>query len=85
MYKITIDISDWGVDAETMTIETHDFDKIEIIKEFVEFQQENGWAADYEKVVEFDDEDTAEEVDEQTSDVTVSVFVFDNEKQSDKE
>jgi hypothetical protein len=56
MYKITIDLSDWGFNDETMTIETNDFEKIEIIREFIEFQKENGWAADYEQV-SIDDED----------------------------
>ena len=60
MYKIEIDISDWGND-EKVVIETSDFDKIELIKEFIEFQQDNGWAADYEQVVDFDEEDEDEE------------------------
>jgi hypothetical protein len=71
MYKIEIDISDWGND-EKVIIETSDFDKIELIKEFIEFQQDNGWAADYEQVVDFDEED--EEEDEEPS--TVSTYVI---------
>jgi hypothetical protein len=61
MYKITIDLSAWGTDDEVMTIETFDFDKIEIIKEFIEFQQEHGWAVDYDVVTEEDEEDFEDE------------------------
>jgi len=52
----------WLVD-EKITIETHDFDKIQIIQEFIEFQEEHGWAVDYEAVesIDFEDEDTEEE------------------------
>jgi len=77
MYKIEIDISAWGGD-EKVTIETSDFDKIELIREFIEFQQENGWAADYEQVAEFDDEEEIEEEDEEDEDeaVTVSTYVI---------
>jgi len=60
MYKITIDLSAWGTEDELMTIETFDFDKIEIIKEFIEFQQEHGWAVDYDVVKQEEDEDEDE-------------------------
>ena len=52
----------WLVD-EKITIETHDFDKIQIIQEFIEFQEEHGWAVDYEAVesIDFEDEETEEE------------------------
>jgi hypothetical protein len=60
MYKITIDLSAWGTNDEVMTIETFDFDKIEIIKEFIEFQKDHGWAVDYDVVTE-DDEDYEDE------------------------
>ena len=73
MYKIEIDISAWGGD-EKVTIETSDFDKIELIREFIEFQQENGWAADYEQVAEFDDEEEEEEDEDEA--VTVSTYVI---------
>jgi len=53
------------IENEKITIETWDFEKIEIIKSFVEFQEEHGWAVDYEAVDldtdEFE-EDAAEEV-----------------------
>jgi hypothetical protein len=52
----------WLVD-EKITIETHDFDKIQIIQEFIEFQEEHGWAVDYEAVepIDFEDEESEEE------------------------
>ena len=45
---------------EKITVETWDFDKIEIIKDFIAFQEDHGWAVEYE-AVEFDDEDDTEE------------------------
>jgi hypothetical protein len=53
------------IENEKITIETWDFEKIEIIKSFVEFQEEHGWAVDYEAVDGDEDdfeEDAAEEV-----------------------
>jgi len=64
MYKVIIDIGDWSWDEEQkLTIETSDFDKALIIQEFVEFQKEHGWAADYD-LVEYDDEEEEVEEDE---------------------
>ena len=60
MYKLVIDIS-W-VEDEKITIETFDFDKIEIIQEFIAFQQEHGWAVDYEAVDKSEDDTEEEEV-----------------------
>jgi hypothetical protein len=68
MYKITIDLSTWGTEDELLTIETFDFDKIEIIKEFIEFQQDHGWAVDYDVVTEEDEEDEDEAEDEEYED-----------------
>ena len=53
------------VGSEKVTIETHDFDKIQVIQEFIQFQEENGWAVEYEAIDELDEdfeEDAAEEV-----------------------
>jgi hypothetical protein len=50
----------WIVD-EKITVETHDFDKIQIIQEFIEFQEEHGWAVDYEAIEPDDEDDTEEE------------------------
>ena len=51
------------VENEKITIETWDFDKIEIIKSFIDFQEEHGWAVEYEAIdpLDFEDEDTEEE------------------------
>ncbi len=46
---------------EKITVETWDFDKIEIIKDFIAFQEDHGWAVEYE-AVEFDDEEDEEVV-----------------------
>jgi len=53
------------VGSEKIIIETHDFDKIQVIQEFIQFQEENGWAVEYEAIDELDEdfeEDAAEEV-----------------------
>ena len=49
------------IENEKITIETWDFDKIEIIKTFIEFQEEHGWAVEYEVADIDEDEDTEEE------------------------
>ena len=65
MYKVIIDLGDWSWDEEQkLTIETSDFDKALIIQEFVEFQKEHGWAADYDLVEDYDDEEEEEEEEE---------------------
>jgi hypothetical protein len=46
-----------------LSIETHDFDMIQIFQEFVQFQESYGWAVEYVAVHdddEFDDEDEEE-------------------------
>lgn len=52
------------LEAEKITVETYDFEKIKIIQEFIEFQEEHDWAVDYEAIdgleIEFE-EDTEEE------------------------
>jgi hypothetical protein len=64
MYKVVIDIGDWTwAEDETVTIETADFEKAQIIQEFIEFQKDHGWAADYD-VVEYEDEEEVEEDEE---------------------
>jgi hypothetical protein len=59
MYKLVIDLC-W-IEDEKVTVESHDFEKITIIQEFIAFQEENGWAVDYEAVNLDDEEDTEEE------------------------
>jgi hypothetical protein len=70
MYKVVIDIGDWSWDEDQkVTIETGDFDKAQIIQEFVEFQKEHGWAADYELVEDYEeDEEEDEEVEDEEED-----------------
>ena len=58
MYKLTIEL-DWASD-ETLTINSHDFEKLQIIQQFITFQQEHGWAVEYE-AVDCDEEETEEE------------------------
>ena len=52
------------VGSEKIIIETHDFEKIKVIQEFIQFQEENGWEVEYEAVDELDEdfEETEEEV-----------------------
>ena len=72
MYKVEIKIGDWDfVQDEVVTIETIDFEKAQIIQEFIEFQQAYGWAVDYDVTDEFianqfDDEDEEYVYDEDT-------------------
>ena len=84
MYKIEIMISGraaW-LEEETVTIETNDFEKIQIIQEFIEFQEENGWAADY-AVVEYEDaqcdEEAEDEVAEEDEELEVGDIVEDED------
>jgi hypothetical protein len=53
------------VSAEKVIVETHDFEKIQIIQEFIEFQEEHGWAVEYEAIDEFDFEDEEEDTEEE--------------------
>ena len=46
---------------EKIVVETFDFEKIQIIQEFIQFQEEHGWEVEYE-VVDCDEEETEEEV-----------------------
>jgi hypothetical protein len=62
MYKLIIDLGDWSWDEDQkLTIETSDFDKALIIQEFIEFQKDHGWAADYELVEDYEEEEEVEE------------------------
>ena len=63
-----------------LSIETHDFEMIEIFQKFVEFQEEHGWAVEYAAVVEFEgDEDEDENAEDEVEDdepMTVSTYVI---------
>jgi hypothetical protein len=70
MYKVIIDIGDWSWDEEQkLTIETSDFDKVQIIQEFIAFQQEHGWAADYDLVEDDEEEEEVEEAEYAVGDI----------------
>ena len=49
------------IQNEKITVETWDFDKIEIIKDFIAFQEDHGWAVEYEAVEPLDFEDEEDE------------------------
>jgi hypothetical protein len=56
------------VENEKITIETWDFDKIEIIKSFIDFQEEHGWAVEYE-AIDLDDEEFEDTEEEEATEV----------------
>lgn len=72
MYKIEIDISGWEYSSETVTIDTEDFDKIAIIQEFIQFQQDHGWAADYELVEDYEYQIDEEVIEDEFSEEEVN-------------
>ena len=47
--------------SEKIVVETFDFEKIQIIQDFIQFQEENGWEVEYEAVESLDFEDTEDE------------------------
>jgi len=53
MYKLEIEIGDWDWNSDKVTIETDDFEKAQIIQEFIEFQKNYGWAVEYDVTEEF--------------------------------
>ena len=80
MYKVIIDIGDWSWDEEQkLTIETSDFDKVQIIQEFIAFQQEHGWAADYDLVEDYDEKVEDEEDEEEEAEYAVGDIVEDDD------
>ena len=74
MYKVEIDIGDWSWDEDQkVTIQTGDFDKAQIIQEFIAFQQEHGWAADYDLVEDYEEEDELDEEEEEEEETEYAV------------
>jgi hypothetical protein len=59
MFKFEMTIGWLG--NSKMTVETHDFDIIEALKEFVEFQEDAGWIGNWDEVPVEDEEEVAEE------------------------
>jgi hypothetical protein len=50
------------IENEKITVETWDFDKIQIIRDFIAFQEEYGWAVEYEAIeLDLEDEEDSEE------------------------
>jgi hypothetical protein len=77
MYKVVIDIGDWSWDEDQkVTIETDDFEKAQLIVEFVEFQKDHGWAVDYD-VVEYEEEEVENEVEEEVEEEEAEYAVGD--------
>jgi len=62
MYKLEIELG-WLGDGK-LTIETNDFDIIEVLKEFVEFQEGEGWIGAWEGAA-FEDVEAEEEEEEE--------------------
>jgi hypothetical protein len=51
---------------EKITVETFDFEKIQVIQEFIQFQEENGWEVEYE-AIDCDEDDLEEDTEEVAS------------------
>ena len=60
--KMKFEMEIGWVGDEKITVDTHNFEKIEIIKEFIEFQEAHGWAVNYEAVDNSEDETEEEEI-----------------------
>jgi hypothetical protein len=52
MYRVEIKIGDIFSD-ESVTIETDDFEKVMILQEFIDLQNNHDWKVDYEVSAEF--------------------------------
>jgi len=58
---------DFGyIGNEKITVETYDFEKIQIIQAFIQFQEENGWEVEYE-AIDCDEDDFEEDTEEVAS------------------
>jgi len=56
MYKFEMTLG-WMGNGK-IAIETNDFDVIEVLKDFINFQEEEGWIGAYEySVIDFDEEE----------------------------
>jgi hypothetical protein len=80
MYKVVIDIGNWTwAEDETVTIETADFEKAQIIQEFIEFQKYHGWAADYDVIESEEDEEVEEDEEDEEAEYEVGDIVEDED------
>jgi hypothetical protein len=68
MFKFEMELG-WMGNGK-MTVETHDFDMIEALKEFVEFQEEAGWIGNWDEVEVVEEEEIAEEEEVAEEEVT---------------
>jgi hypothetical protein len=59
------------IQNEKITVETWDFDKIQIIRDFIAFQEEYGWAVDYE-AVELDGDEIKEDSEEEAAAIALN-------------
>jgi hypothetical protein len=62
MFKFEMTIGWLG--NSTVTVETSDFDVIESLKEFIEFQEDNGWLGNWDEVA-VEEEEGEEEPEEE--------------------
>jgi hypothetical protein len=66
MFKFEMTIGWLG--TSTVTVETSDFDHIEVLKEFIEFQEDAGWIGSWDEVeAEEGEEETEEETEEEVT------------------
>ena len=83
MFKIEIDIAEWDFGTDKVTVETVDFDKIAIIQEFIEFQQNHAWCVDYDVTDEYEfnqcDEEDEDEVSEDEDEYEIDEYEEDAE------
>jgi hypothetical protein len=77
MYKLEIDLGGWN---ETITIESNDFNKIALLAEFVEFQEECSWCEEDEELTFVDEEGTT-----WTYDADLDEWVEVEEEEEDQE
>ena len=68
MFKFEMTIGWLG--NSTVTVETSDFDVIESLKEFIEFQENNDWLGNWDEVEPEAEEDEEEVAEEATAEVT---------------
>ena len=84
MYKVEINIGDWEwVEGEKVIIETFDFEKVQIIQEFIEFQKEFAWAVDYQLSDDYLDAQCDEE--DEVNDEDDSDVDYEDETDEDEE
>jgi hypothetical protein len=69
MFKFEMTIGWLG--NSTVTVETSDFDVIESLKEFIEFQEDNGWLGNWDEVA-IEDEEEGEEGEEEPEEEVVA-------------